>query len=179
VTAGQRFFLYGTGLTGAGSDHLYLLSAEGTETDITSWILSRETTRLEVQLPANPPEAGVYQLQVGNELPLADPSASRSNSTPFSIAAWVDPGVGAIVTSVPNTPITLTGNGFVADKTEVLLGRIRLAPVSGNLAAGQFQVVNPTNLQLQLPDTIAPGHYLVRVRVNQVDTVPAKWVEVT
>lgn len=180
VAVGQRFFLYGTGLTGAQASHLYLLSANGTETDVTSWIQLRESTRLELQIPsASPPAPGVYQLQIGNALAIADPSASRSNPTPFSIAALVDPTGGAVVSGVIGTAITLTGQGFVTGKTEILLGSIKLAPVSGSPSAGgQFQVVSDTTLQFQLPATIASGRYPVRVRVNQVESVPAKWVEV-
>lgn len=180
VTAGQRFFLYGTGLTGAQASHLYLLSADGTETDVTtSWVQLRESTRLELQIPpASPPAPGVYQLQVGNALAIADPSASRSNPTPFSIAALVNPAGGPIVNGEVGTVITLTGQGFVTGKTEVLLGSIKFVSVSGAPGAGQFQVVNNTTIQFQLPATIASGRYQVRVRVNQVESVPAKWVEV-
>lgn len=194
VAAGQRFFLYGTGLTGAQASHLYLLSADGTETDVTSWIQDRESTRLELQLlSVSPPAPGVYQLQVGNALGKTDPSASRSNPTPFSIAALVDPTGGATVNGVIGTAITLMGRGFVPGKTEVLLGSIKLAPVNTNPGSGQFQVVNDTQIQLQLPPktptppptipsvpaTIAPGSYQIRVRVNQVESVPAKWVVVS
>jgi len=179
VASGQRFFLYGTGLTGGQASHLYLLSANGTETDITSWIQARESTRLELQIPSvSPPVPGVYQLQVGNALPIADPSASRSNPTPFNIAAFVDPSGGAIVSGVIGIAIALTGQGFVLGKTEVLLGSIKLVPVSGIPSAGQLQVVNLTTLQFQLPPTILAGRYMVRVRVNQVESLPAKWVEV-
>jgi hypothetical protein len=166
-------------LTTAEANHLYLLSADGTETDVTSWIQIREATRLELQIPSvGPPAPGVYQLQVGTALAIADPSASRSNPTPFSIAAFVDPGGGAIVNGVIGIAIALTGQGFVPGKTEVLLGGIKLVPVSDSPAAGQFQVVSNTMIELQLPTTISSGRYMVRVRVNQVESLPAKWVEV-
>lgn len=177
VAAGQRFFLYGTGLTGAQANNLYLLSTDGTETDVTSWIQTREATRLELQIPSvSPPAPGVYQLQVGNALAIANPSASRSNPTPFSIAAFVDPSGGAIVSGV--IAIALTGQGFVPGKTDLLLGSIKLVPVSGTPVAGQFQIVSNTMIELQLPTTISSGRYMVRVRVNQVESLPAKWVEV-
>ncbi|MEG4318613.1 MULTISPECIES: Pvc16 family protein [unclassified Microcoleus] len=179
VAAGQRFFLYGTGLTGVQASHLYLLSADGTETDVTSWIQAREATRLELQIPSvSPPAPGVYQLRVGNDLAIANPSASRSNPTPFSIAAFVDPSGGAVVNGVIGSAIALSGQGFVPGKTDLLLGSIKLTRVSSIPEAGDFQVVNATTLQLQLPTTIASGRYLVRVRVNQVESLPAKWVEV-
>jgi hypothetical protein len=183
VAAGQQFFLYGTGLTGAGASNLYLLSADGTETDVTtSWVQLRESTRLELRIPsASPPAPGIYQLQVGNNVVLTNSSATRSNPTPFSIAARVDPppvGVSAIVNGTVDTALEITGQGFVSGKTEVLLGSIRLTPVNNSPAAGQFQVVNSTTLQLQLPADIPLGRYQVRVRVNQVESVPAKWVVV-
>ena len=179
VAAGQRFFVYGTGLTGAEANHLYLLSGDGIETDVTSWIQTREATRLELQIPSvSPPAPGVYQLQVGNALAIADPTASRSNPTPFSIAAFVDPSGGASISGVVGSAIALTGQGFVPGKTEVLLGRIKLVPVSGSPAAGQFQVVTNAMIKLQLPTTISSGRYMVRVRVNQVESLPAKWLEV-
>ncbi|PZV10030.1 MAG: hypothetical protein DCF22_17535 [Leptolyngbya sp.] len=183
VAAGQQFFLYGTGLTGAGASNLYLLSADGTETDVTtSWVQLRESTRLELRIPsASPPAPGIYQLQVGNNVVLTNSSATRSNPTPFSIAARVDPppvGVSAIVNGTVDTALEITGQGFVSGKTEVLLGSIRLTPVNNSPAAGQFQVVNSTTLQLQLPADIPSERYQVRVRVNQVESVLAKWVVV-
>jgi hypothetical protein len=180
VASGQRFFLYGTGLTGVTASHLYLLSADGTETDVRSWIQVQEATRLELQVPsASPPVPGVYQLQVGNDRAIADPRASRSNPTPFSIAAFVAPTGGAIINASVGTAIALTGQGFVSGKTDVLLGNIKLVPAIGSPLAGQFQVVSNTTINLQLPATIVAGRYLVRVRVNQVESLPAKWVEVT
>jgi len=179
VATGQRFSLYGTGFTSPIAAHLYLLPASGAATDITSWIQTRESTRIELVVPtASPPAPGVYQLQIGDALPITDPSASRSNSTPFSVAAWVDPTGGATISGVIGATLTLTGRGFISDKTEIFLGRLKLVPTSGSPGAGQFQVVSDSSLQFQLPATIAAGRYPVRVRVNQVESLPAKWVEV-
>jgi hypothetical protein len=120
-------------------------------------------------LPADAPAPGVYQLRAGCDLP----SFYRTNSTPFSVAAWIDTSSVA----QPNPPIlpavagtyTIAGEGFVAGATEVLLDTILLP-------AANFDVVSTAKLTFTRPATVAAGTYTVRVRVNGVESPPAWWV---
>jgi hypothetical protein len=182
VSAGQRFSLHGTGMSGIAATHLYLLSSDNIETDITSWVQVREASRWELLIPTvNPPAAGVYQLRIGNNILVkvnSNDEVIRSNPTPFNIAALVNPAGGAVVNAAPAVVISLTGQGFVIGKTEIFLGRNKLTAVTGAPAAGQFQVVSANSIQLQIPTALAKNIYQVRVRVNQVESLPAKWLEV-
>lgn len=177
VAPTQSFYLYGAGLNTISTEHIYLLDANGKQQDIIdNWKsdtqnpqTNGELSRLVLQLPdSNIPSAGVYQLCVGN-------GNIRSNATPFSIAAWVEPGNEPILTAVGDT-YTLNGLGFIVGKTEVILETILLTE-SSNLAPGFFTVnQNGTIIQFQLPDNLPNGKYSVRVRVNQVESPPAKWI---
>jgi hypothetical protein len=119
--------------------------------------------------PANAPAPGVYQLSAGSDAP----TKYRTNTIPFSVAAWID------TSSVPqpNPPIlavvagtyTLNGAGFVAGATEVLLDTI---PVSG------LTVVSGAQVTFTAPGGLASGNYTVRVRVNNVESPPAWWVKI-
>lgn len=178
VAPGQSFLLYGAGLNKESSNRIYLLLADGREQDVTAWASPNPPTdsRFTLNLPTTgAPPAGVYQLRVGNNLPLGNPNAIRSNATPFSIAAWVDP-TGGVVLSATGGIFTIRGIGFTPGKTEVLLETMALSE-STNVAAGQFNVSgNGTAINFQLPDNLPNGRYGVRVRVNQVESPPAKWV---
>jgi len=177
VAPGQVFTLYGAGLNQPSSNRLYLLLPDGTEQDVTTWA-SQEVTeaRFSVTLPTTGfPAAGVYQLRVGNAVTSPTPGAIRSNATPFSIAAWVDPTGGAILSPAGST-YTLNGRGFSPGSLEVLLETLPLR-AGGAAAPGQFTVNGAgTEIQFQLPGDLPNGAYGVRVRVNQVESPPAKWV---
>ena len=174
VALQQRFILYGVGLDNVGiTDRLYRVSTGGTEVDVTDWIKAKDSTRLALEIPpSNLPSPGVYQLQIGR-------NSYRSNTTPFSIAAFVNPVRGPIETG---NSIALQGQGFIADKTQVLLNKQSLTKAVNNsnttLQPGQFRVESTTRIALQLPNNLSPGLYVIRVRVNQVESAPAKWVEV-
>lgn len=181
----QRFQIYGAGLNQSSSDHLYLLFPDGIEQDVTTWLVPnpvspaapvQTTTKLSLVLPtAGIPPTGVYQLRVGNGLAIGHASAIRSNATPFSIAAWVDPAGGPILNPVGGM-YTLSGMGFTPGKLEVLLETVSLSPNTA-VGAGQFDINGSgTVIRFQLPDDLPPGRYGVRVRVNGVESPPAKWV---
>ncbi|MBG1270888.1 DUF4255 domain-containing protein [Nostoc sp. WHI] len=168
VAPGQSFTLHGAGLNQSSSDRLYLLFPNGTEEDITPWILEANELRLLVNLPLTSIlPAGVYQVRVGNAVAIANPGAIRSNATPFSIAALVDSTEEPILTPA-NSTYTLNGQGFSPGTVEVLLETVPLT-------LEQF-TVNNTAINFQLPDNLPNGVYGVRVRVNQVESHPAKWV---
>lgn len=185
VAPGQSFLLYGAGLNQNSSNRIYLLLPDGTEQDVTIWappnppspIPPLQTdSRFTLNLPTTgTPPAGVYQLRVGNNLPLGNPSAIRSNATPFSIAAWVDPTGGPILGATGGT-FTINGRGFSPGKIEVLLETISLSE-NTNVGPGEFNVSGSgTAISFQLPNNLPNGRYGVRVRVNQVESPPAKWV---
>lgn len=175
VAPGQVFTLYGAGLNQPSSNRLYLLLSDGTEQDVTTWASQVTESRFILTLPTTGfPAAGVYQLRVGNAVASSTPGAIRSNATPFSIAAWVDPTGGPILSPVGIT-YTLTGRGFSPGSLEVLLETVPLQ--AGAAAPGQFTVNGAgTEIQFQLPGDLPNGAYGVRVRVNQVESPPAKWV---
>jgi hypothetical protein len=122
-------------------------------------------------LPANAPPPGVYQLGAGCD----SPAPNRTNSTPFSVAAWVNTSSVAS----PNPPVlaaiagtyTIAGEGFVAGATELLLDTILLP-------AANFNVVSAAEVTFTKPATVAAGTYTVRIRVNGVESPPAWWVVV-
>src|SRR5207249_422735 len=105
----------------------------------------------------------------------------RSNATPFSIAARVDaPALTATPLLLPDASgvFKLSGAGFSPGKTEVLLGVVPLTATSGTLAAGQFAVAAGGNeISFIPPGTLTAGQYEVRIRVNQVDSAPAWWIQ--
>lgn len=207
VTPGQRFFVYGAGLN-QGTDYsgpapnpgtsyrVYLLSPPDnkTEQEITSWAVPDTDPHSPIQtplrvvlelpgtlgaLPANAPAAGVYSIRVGSQAP-PDEITNRTNSSPFSIAARVD------TTASPSDPVlvpsggmyTVTGLGFIAGNTQVLLETVPLLYVTGTPGAGQFAVPDAQTITFQLPPNIPAGVHGVRVRVNEVESPPAVWVSV-
>jgi hypothetical protein len=173
---GQVFTLYGAGLNQPSSNRLYLLLPDGTEQDVTIWVSQVTESRFILTLPTTGfPAAGVYQLRVGNAVAIATQGAIRSNATPFSVAASVDPTGSPILSASGNT-YTLNGRGFSPGIIEVLLETVPLR--TGAIAApGQFTVNGTgTEIHFQLPGDLPNGVYAVRVRVNQVESPPAKWV---
>jgi hypothetical protein len=198
---GQPFSLVGARLLGGDpTNQLYLLHADGTEEDKTSWIVApraigtqpaRSTdSRLWLTIPTSgAPDPGVYQLRVGHGSPASAPGAVRSSATPFSVAPWVSPLGGPTVTwpSVAGPSVTVTGSGFlaVAGATEVLLEVVALRAALDPTGAwvdpqpGEFRVVDASTITLVAPAGLATGQYLIRVRVHGVEAAPAKWLVVT
>jgi Pvc16 N-terminal domain len=175
VAPGQPFILFGAGLNQSSSDRLYLVLPDGTESDITSWISQPSESRFLLNLPiAGLPPAGVYQLRVGNAVASGAEGAIRSNTTPLSLAAWIDPAGRPILSPVGST-YTLNGQGFSPGTVEVFLETIALS-AGGSAAPGQFNVSSSSAIAFQLPEGLPNGTYALRVRVNRVESAPAKWV---
>jgi hypothetical protein len=189
LAAGQAASLLGSdlGITGV-SDHVYLLpSAGGAELDITTWAIAAESSAATFALrapagagaaPAGTPDPGVYQLRVGSGA-AGTPSATRSNSTPVSVAALVHPPAGGpVLTGSP--PFTVTGVGFVPGATEVLTGTVTLAGTGGPAASpgpGEVSVEESgTSFTFSPPAGPAGTVVPVRVRVNGIESDPAVWV---
>ncbi len=185
VAAGQTAWLLGSDLGTAGvSDHVYLLSsAGGSETDVTAWAATAESSAAKFVLtlpasvgsaPADTPVPGVYQLRVGSGT-LGAAGATRSGSIPVSMAAYVDPSGGPVLAGP--APFTVQGAGFAAGATEVLVGTVPLAEVSASPAPGQVSI-DPSGTSLEFSPPAGPaGPVLpVRVRVNGIESDPALWV---
>ncbi len=195
VAAGQSFLLQGSGLNQNTSHRVYLLTLDGTEYDVTStWLVPgppppapQSDTQIELKLPnavgslPSTPPAGVYQLRVGSDKASGDVTTIRSNATPFSIAARVD--APALTATPILTPVgglfTLSGAGFIAGKTEVVLNAIPLTATSGSPNAGEFNVNGGgTSITFKPPSSLSPGQYAIRIQVNQVESAPAWWINV-
>jgi Pvc16 N-terminal domain len=177
VAPGQSFLLKGNFLNQSTSNHIYLLFPDGTEQDVTATWIADPTQQTESHFTLKIPPTlaltpGIYQLQVG------DGGIIRSNSTPFSIASRVDNTGSPILNPVGGT-YTLNGINFSSGNLEVFLDAIPLTK-NVTLAPGKFTVnVTGTAISFQLPTDLPDGLYRVRVRVNQVESHPAKWVEKT
>jgi hypothetical protein len=208
VTPGQRFFLLGSGLnqgtdytgpapnTGTSHRTFLMLPPDFTaEQEVTAWMAPDTDPHNPIQtaarivldvpaalgpLPGGSPVPGVYALRAGSNKP-ADSDTYRTNSTPFNVAARVD------VPGLPPNPIlalaggqySVSGMGFLAGNTEVLLDTIPLTAVAlPPLGAGQFVVASNTSIQFKAPALLNAGLYTVRIRVNGIESPPALWIQV-
>ena len=188
VAAGQTAWLLGSdlGITGV-SDSVYLLQpAGGAEVDVTAWADAADSSAAKFVLaippaagtaPVGAPDPGVYQLRVGSGA-LGSPGATRSGSTPVSVAARVNPpkdgpSIGPVLTGPP--PFTVTGAGFVPGATEVLVGTMALTETTASPGPGEV-TLSGTSFSFSPPagqtGTVLP----VRVRVNGIESDPALWV---
>lgn len=185
LTPGQSASLLGSDLGVSGeSDRVYLLAADGTgEADVTSWSVPAESTSTKFVLglppavgtaPANSPAPGVYQLRVGSGA-LGSPGAVRSGSISATVAAYVDPAGGPVLSG--SAPFTVTGAGFVPGQTEVLVGTIALSAVSAAPTTGQVRL-DPSGTSFAFAPPAGPSGTVlpVRVRVNGIESEPALWV---
>ncbi|MGO9164904.1 MAG: DUF4255 domain-containing protein [Streptosporangiaceae bacterium] len=185
VAAGQTAWLIGSGLGVTGvSDHVYLLpGASGTETDVTAWAVAADSTAARFVLtlppaagspPAQSPAPGVYQLRAGSG-PAGAAGATRTGSTPISIAAYVDPAGGPVISG--SAPYTVHGAGFLPGATEVLVGMAGLAATGSAPAPGEFSV-DPSGTSFAFSPPAGPAGTVapVRVRVNGIESDPALWV---
>jgi hypothetical protein len=198
---GQRFFLYGAHLNQSGpspkpatSFRVYLILPDGTEVQVTNQWKVPETNpaapnfqtdeRITLDLPnamgalpLNSPPPGVYQLRAGSDSP-TEPFTNRTNAVPFIVAPRLDvaiaPPAAPILAAAAGT-YTLTGEGFIAGSTQVLLDTIALTDSAGP-GDGEFTVVSAQQVQFRPPLGIEPGRYTVRVRVNNVEAPPSWWI---
>lgn len=204
VVPGQPFILYGAGLKQQDTASTIWLLVPDTssptgfkEIDVTAWKLpdpkptppnqSLLTTdsriTLAITTPPPLPDPGVYQLRVGNNVPLNGSNPIRSNATPFSIAVPVTgipvPPAPPLLPPVPpgSDIYILNGQQFIAGQTQVLLETVALAPIAGALQPGTFKVMDPATITFQRPGNLPSGIYAVRIRVNQVESPPGWWIK--
>lgn len=188
VAPGQAVWLTGADLGASGvSDRVYLLPpAGGGEVDVTAWAVAAGSSAAKFVLtlppavgaaPADAPGPGVYQLRAGSGA-LGSPGATRTGSVPVSVAAYVDPAGGPVLSG--SAPFTVHGAGFTSGATEVLVGTVVLTETTGSAAPGEVAVdPSGTSFSFSPPaagggpaGTVAP----VRVRVNGIESDPALWV---
>jgi hypothetical protein len=185
LVPGQNASLLGSdlGVTGE-SDRVYLLAADGTgEVDVTAGMVPAGSTPAKFELslpaavgtaPADSPPPGVYQLRVGSGA-LGSAGAVRSGSISITVAAYVNPAGGPVLSGP--APYTVTGVGFTTGKTEVLVGTSTLKVVSAAPTTGQVRL-DPSGTSLAFAPPAGPPTTVVplRVRVNGIESEPALWV---
>jgi hypothetical protein len=185
VAPGQSLSLAGAGLgVNAVSDRVYLVPpGNGTEVDVTAWAQPADSTPAKFVLalpstagaaPGAAPAPGVYQLKVGSGL-LGAAGAIRSGATPLSVAAFVDPTGGPVLSG--SARYTVNGVGFVSGATEVIVGSATLSDTSGTPGPGQVNVSSGGTSFAFAPPAGTAGTILpIRVLVNGVESNPALWV---
>ena len=184
VAAGQTVWLTGSELGAPGvADRVYLLPPAGAEVEVTGWIVAAQSSTAKFVLtfppsagtvPGGAPAPGVYQFRAGSGT-AGSPGAPRTGSVPVSVAAFVDPAGGPVLTG-PG-PFTVNGIGFIPSATEVLAGSAPLASTATVPAPGQF-TVDPSGTSFSFMPPPGPAGVTVplRVRVNGVESDPALWV---
>lgn len=185
VAAGQTAWLMGSDLGVSGvSDSVYLLPPDGgAEVDVTGWAVAADSSAAKFVLalpptvgtaPADAPGPGVYQLRVGSGAP-GSPGATRTGSIPVSVAAYVNPAGGPVVTGT--APFTVHGAGFIPGTTEVLVGTVALTDTAASPGPGEVSVdASGTSFSFSPPAGPAGTVAAVRVRVNGIESDPALWV---
>jgi hypothetical protein len=128
-----------------------------------------------VRAPAGTPvQAGRYELRVARPaLP-----GFRSDSVPISVAAWVDPAGGPLLTAAGGV-YTLNVRGVPAGGAELRLGPVSLTRIADGAApaAGEWQH-SANTITFVAPASLSAGHYQVGLRVADVESDPAQWAVV-
>ena len=186
VAAGGNVLLVGTGLDTTTQERLILIgpSPASTETDVTAWLnpppqpapATLRTVTLPAATgvpPAGAPAPGRYSVRLDGT---ATGGTFSTQAVPLSIAPGVSAAGGPLLPAAPS--YTVTGTGFAATGTEVLLGTIPLQQAGAAApAAGQFSVnAAGTALTLVPPAGLSPGNYQIRVRVAGIEADPALWL---
>jgi hypothetical protein len=161
---GQELWLMGANLDAAV---IQLESESGAVSDISGWVNAADSTPTRVVLdvpsltsspPGAAPAAGRYSISIGG------------TRVPLSIAPWIDPTPGPVLTG---SPFTVTGQGFAPGPLEVFVGT---TPILSSLVT-----VNPAGTVITFPFTtpadVTPGTVLpVSIRVAGIEADPALWV---
>ena len=186
IAAGGNVLLVGTGLDTITQERLILTgpSPASTETDVTAWLnppsqpapATLRTVTLPAATgvpPAGAPTPGRYSVRLDGT---ATAGTFSTQAVPFSVAPGVSAAGGPVLSAAPS--YTVTGTGFAATGTEVLLGTIPLQQAGAAApAAGQFSVnAAGTALTLMPPAGLSPGNYQIRVRVAGIEADPALWL---
>ena len=188
AAAGQNVTLVGTGFNTIVTAKLLLTGpypATG-EVDVSAWLQqpTQPPSAIDrtVSLPAGgtgtppTPAPGRYRLQM--EVTAAPGAGSFSTAgVPLSIAAGINPAGGPILAPNPAGQYVITGTGFTAGATQVLLGTVLLQPAGAAPGLGEFSI-DPagTSITFVPPAGLRKGTYQIRVRVAGIESDPALWL---
>ncbi|MBK8460545.1 MAG: DUF4255 domain-containing protein [Micropruina sp.] len=179
AAATQEFVLDGAGL--ADTDHVVLVSYPAgvrTETDVTATWLAAPGVPFRLVAPAgvNAPVPGRY------ELVLSRPTEPgwQSNPVPLNVAAWVDPAGGPTLTANPQGRYTLVVGNLPASGAQLRLGATMLTRIADGVLPqpGEWECTGGAQLTFAAAPGTEPGTHPVGLRVNDVESDPAKWAVV-
>jgi hypothetical protein len=181
--AGQEITLRGLGVADADKVFLITIHADGSESeqDISSWKQPLTNAYPSVPQggvplrlrpdPATCPDPGRYMLRVGRP----GAPAWRSNPVPVSIAPWIDPSGGPLLTPSGAGVYSCPAANVPASGAQLRLGTVPLSRRgSGTPTPGQW-VRSGNNVRFRPPANLPSGNYAVRLRVNDIEADPALW----
>jgi Pvc16 N-terminal domain len=179
----QEITLRGVGVADADKVFLVTTHADGTQTkqEISAWkqplanpypSLPPDGVPLRLRPdPATCPDPGRYMLCVGRP---GDPTW-RSNPVPVSIAPWIDPSGGPLLTPTGAGVYSCPAVNVPASGAQLRLGTVPLSRrASGTPNPGQW-VRSGGNVRFRPPPSLPSGNYAVRLRVNDIEADPALW----
>ena len=190
AAAGQDVWLIGTGLDTTVQARLILTGPYpgNDQSDVTAWLLPPaqppSAIRRAVRLPgvtgappAGVPAPGRYRLRMEFTTTAGGAGTLSTAEVPLTVAAGVDAAGGAVLPAAAR--YVITGNGFTANATQVLLGTVPLQPAGGAPGPGEFSV-DPAGTAITLipPAGLPSGTYQIRVRVAGIESDPAHWLVV-
>jgi hypothetical protein len=101
--------------------------------------------------------------------------AWRSNPVPVSIAPWIDPSGGPLLTPSGAGVYSCPAANVPASGAQLRLGTVPLSRRgSGTPTPGQW-VRSGNNVRFRPPANLPSGNYAVRLRVNDIEADPALW----
>jgi hypothetical protein len=188
AVSGQELVLRGAGIHDTDEVFLVTVQPDGTEIeqDITSWKVplihpypTAPTGGVPVALrppdaPGVCPPPGRYLLRLGRP---SDPGW-RSNPVPLSIAPWLDPAPGPLLSADGSGLYTCAAVNVPSSGAEVRLGTALLKRrASGTPTFGEWRLAG-TTLTFKAPKGLASGEHAVRIRAADVEADPALWAAV-
>jgi hypothetical protein len=188
AVAGQEFVLRGSGILSNDQVFLVTVQPDGTEVeqDVTSWKVAlvhpypappADGVPIGLRPPDTPPGAspppGRYMLRLGRP---AQPGW-RSNSVPVSIAPWLDPSAGPLLTAGGGGLYTCTSANVPAAGVDLRLGSALLVRRNAAPNPGEWRLSGST-ITFKAPPGLPSGQYAVHLRAADVEADPALWAVV-
>lgn len=190
IAAGQDAWLVGTGLATMATARLVLTGPYpgDSQSDVTTWLLppsrSPSAIRRTVRLPgvsgdppAGAPAPGRYSIRM--EVTAAGGTSTFTTAeVPLTVAPGIDTAGGTVLPAAAQYAIS--GSGFIANATQVLLGTVPLQSAGGTPGPGEFSV-NPAGTAITFipPAALPSGTYQIRVRVAEIEADPAHWLVIS
>lgn len=175
----------------ADTDHVRLVSYDSngvaTETDVTA------TWKVPLTLPyPSPPARGVPFLlrppagtatPAGRyELVVTRPSEPgwRSNAVPISIAPWIDPSGGPLLTASGAGIYTFAVRNVATSGASLRLGTVELTRIASGATPdpGEWQCSGGSLITFAAPENLPAGNHQIGLRVADVEADPALWAVV-